>query len=181
MPFPTDPKALTTEWFTRILRDAGAIQSANVTTFQTRELNQTKGMAARYILISLSYDTPESDAPRSLFAKFPRPNWAEKGDWMGTFGRESHFYRHLADRVVLRVPRCYYNALDETGFLLLLEDLSPARCGDRRDRDLMTSAISCAAVSPWGPESLGMESPGNIPCPPRSRRCRGLPLRSLLA
>ena len=148
MPFPTDPKALTTEWFTRILRDAGAIQSANVTTFQTWELNQTKGMAARYILISLSYDTPESDAPRSLFAKFPRPNWAEKGDWMGTFGRESHFYRHLADRVVLRVPRCYYNALDETGFLLLLEDLSPARCGDRRDRDLMTSAISCSAVSP---------------------------------
>ena len=49
------------------------------------------------------------------------------------FIKEVSFYRTLAGRVTISVPRCYYAAIDGEGpeFALLLEDLAPARQGDQ--------------------------------------------------
>ncbi|MCB0157335.1 MAG: hypothetical protein KDD83_04335 [Caldilineaceae bacterium] len=51
----------------------------------------------------------------------------------GLYEREIRFYQELADQVAFRTPDCCYSAWDaETGeFVLLLEDLAPARNGER--------------------------------------------------
>lgn len=75
------------------------------------------------------------DGPSTVIAKFASPaadNRAVAATY-DMYGREVHFYRHLADRVPIRTPRCLaaeYDA-DTHDFVLLLEDLSECRTGDQ--------------------------------------------------
>ncbi len=48
------------------------------------------------------------------------------------YEREIRFYEEIADGVRIRVPRCYYTAMDieSDDYLLLLEDITDARIGD---------------------------------------------------
>lgn len=47
--------------------------------------------------------------------------------------REVRFYQDIAPRLKVRVPACHHAEIDsnKTEFVLVLEDLSPARPGDQ--------------------------------------------------
>lgn len=73
--------------------------------------------------------------PASVVVKLPSPDprSRETGRAMRTYEVEVSFYRELAPTVGIRTPRCHFAALDPDthDFLLVLEDLAPARQGDQ--------------------------------------------------
>jgi hypothetical protein len=74
-------------------------------------------------------------APASLIAKLPAadPTSRATAGTLRNYEIEVSFYRQLAPNLPVRAPRCYHAHLDDTGtdFVLLLEDLAPARQGDQ--------------------------------------------------
>jgi hypothetical protein len=133
---PRGPHDLTPEWLTRALRSTGAIQKAAVTSFDLKP-NIAAGTGFMGVLshLSLQYDQPEEGALRTLVAKLPTPAAENRAvaERYRFYEIETSFYREIAPHVDLRTPRVYYNAYDPgTGdFVLLLEDLAPACCGDQ--------------------------------------------------
>jgi len=108
MEIPTGPEALTPEWLTQALRDKGAIQNASVASFEAKPMGQ--GGLGQIVRLSLSYDRPESGAPRTIIGKFSSavPAQREQLRAWRVYEREVRFYEHIAQRIPLRTPHCYY-------------------------------------------------------------------------
>jgi aminoglycoside/choline kinase family phosphotransferase len=135
MKIPSAPHVLTSEWLTYALRETGTINQAKVKSFEVTNLGDEQGITGQLVRVSLSYDINNENAPRTLIAKFPTTD-PEELEIMFTltyhYEREVRFYEKIASRVNLRTPLCYYSALnvDAREYVLLLEDLAPAHCGN---------------------------------------------------
>ena len=133
METPGHPDDLTADWLTDTLRKTGVLMQARVTARTIQDLGTEKGMTGQIIRMRLDYDRFETDAPRSLIAKFSSPDLQAREviHAMGFYEREVRFYEQLAARSPLWTPRCYCSAIDlnSGASLLLLEDLAPARNG----------------------------------------------------
>ncbi len=133
---PHGPHDLTPEWLTDALRSTGTIRKVSVKSFDLQpDIAAGTGFMGQLADVSLHYDTPEEGAPATLIAKFPTPvpENREVADTFRFYEIETRFYEEIAEEVELRTPRRYYSARDtkSTDFVLLLEDLSPARVGDQ--------------------------------------------------
>ncbi len=132
---PARPDELTPEWLTHALRQTGTITDSAVKSFDREVIAEGVGLMGQLARVKPHYDGSEAGAPRALIAKFPAA--AEENREIGNifrfYEREVRFYEEIADEVELRTPRCYYSAMDtEAGeYILLLEDLEPARVGDQ--------------------------------------------------
>jgi aminoglycoside phosphotransferase (APT) family kinase protein len=79
---------------------------------------------------------PSGSGPPSLLVKLPAadPRSREAARVVRAYEKEVRFYQLLAPGLPVRVPRCWHADLDEedpTRFVLVLEDLAPARAGDQ--------------------------------------------------
>lgn len=94
------------------------------------------GQMATSVRLALEYAAAPAGAPGTVVAKVPSTDEASLAMAAGTnaYGREVAFYRELAPDLHASVPLCHYGTSDETGtdFVLLLEDLAPARSVDQR-------------------------------------------------
>ena len=138
LPCPRIPGGLgdvTPEWLTAALRSSGTIANAAVASIDAVSLSEGRGFAGSLARLSVEYDPHEEDAPLSLVVKLPTDNRVMRriADGNALYEREVGFYERIAARVQLRTPRRYYSAFDSEsgGFVLLLEDLAPARAGDQ--------------------------------------------------
>ncbi|MBA2607618.1 MAG: phosphotransferase [Actinobacteria bacterium] len=84
--------------------------------------------------VTLTY-SEACDGPATIVAKIPsqEPTSRNAGVALGTYRKESSFYRDLRDRLPIRAPLCHYVDFNDTTseFVLLLEDLAPAVQGDQ--------------------------------------------------
>jgi hypothetical protein len=133
---PRTPGDVTAEWLTAALRGTQTITRSSVTSFDIDpDIAAGKGFMGQLARVTLRYDQPESNAPASLVAKFPTygPENRVIADLFRLYETETRFYEELADKVELRTPRRYHSAraTDCTDFILLMEDLAPARVGDQ--------------------------------------------------
>lgn len=122
---------LNAQWMTELVRHLG--YDATVTDFEMRPVGT--GRMADSLRISLRYAGASNGAPPSMVGKFPSAEESVRVNsalW-GAYQREVLFYKHFADRAVLRTPRCYYAEISPSkqDFILLLEDLAPAQQGDQ--------------------------------------------------
>ncbi|HLB23413.1 MAG TPA: hypothetical protein VJP07_04915, partial [Dehalococcoidia bacterium] len=132
---PTSPQELTPEWLTHALRQTGTITGAKVHSFDMKTgIQEGTGFMGELARIRPKYDRPEDGAPQSLIAKMPAtaPENREVPEFFRFYEREVRFYEQIAETVELRTPRCYYSAFEPASgdYVLLLEDLAPARVGD---------------------------------------------------
>ena len=132
---PAGPQDLTPQWLTHALRQTGAIGDAKVKSFDAETIAEGVGLIGQLARVRLHYDGAEAGAPASLIAKFPAEAQENRdaGNLFRFYEREIRFYEEIADEVELRTPRRYYSAMDvDAGeYVLLLEDLAPARVGDQ--------------------------------------------------
>jgi hypothetical protein len=133
--FPIHPEEITTEWLTEALREEGALREGVVARCAPEPLGGGQGLLSQMARVQVEYDGAAEGAPATLIAKFPSAH-AGNRDYaarLGLYLGEVRFYQEMAPRVALRTPRCYHaDYEEETGdFILLLEDLSPGRCGDQ--------------------------------------------------
>ena len=122
---------ITAAWLSAALRKRGI--EARVADFQletvgTGQLGETRRFHLRY------QGQPPAGAPHSLVGKFQSDNdvAATSGRDMGWYRSEVMFYRELAHRAQIHVPKVYVAEYDEVSghFALLLEDMAPATTGD---------------------------------------------------
>ncbi|MEC7162100.1 MAG: phosphotransferase [Pseudomonadota bacterium] len=84
---------------------------------------------------SVRFHLTGGDVPPTLAGKFAAADAASRGTaaMFGLYRKEVEFYRQIAPLVDCRVPRVYFAEVDESGasFMLLFEDMGPARQGDQ--------------------------------------------------
>jgi len=132
---PAGPQELSAEWLTSALRETGTISGSAVTGFDHEIIGEGAGVLGQLARFNLTYDLPEAGAPASLVGKFPAA-MQENRDMANLFHfyeREVRFYERIAEEVELRTPKRYYSHFDEdtNDFVLLIEDMAPARVGDQ--------------------------------------------------
>lgn len=132
MPIPATPQAVTADWLTTVLRRAGVLRTARVTDFTWVAVGA--GMLGDSIRFDLRYDRDEG-APASVVGKFASSDPVSRATGIdyGLYLTEVRFYQEIAATVAVRAPVCYFAGLDETtgDFVVLLEDLGPARQGNQ--------------------------------------------------
>lgn len=133
---PRTPADITAEWLTAALRGTDTIKKSNVTSFDMEaDIAAGAGFMGQLARLKLRYDQPEPGAPAALIAKFPTygPDNRAIADMFRMYETETRFYEEVAANVELRTPRRYHSAraADSTDFILLMEDLAPARVGDQ--------------------------------------------------
>jgi hypothetical protein len=127
------PEALTPAWLTEALRSSGMLGAARSVTGVRLESIGT-GQMSDSLRLLVAYDAP-TDAPPTMVAKLPAADETSRATGLAlrNYEREVRFYQQLAGGLPVRTPAAYYADLDPvTGsFVLLLEDLAPARPGDQ--------------------------------------------------
>lgn len=136
--FPSHPDAIRPDWLTERLRAAGIIDDATVTALSWVPIGTGQvGDSAR---ITLTYDKPGA-GPATIAGKFPAADETSRqtAAAFGLYSKEVGFYKEIAPRLAVRVPQPLVAEIAEDGveFLLLFEDLGPARGGNQ--------LISCSA------------------------------------
>ena len=128
------PEQVTAPWLTDVLRRAGALDGAVAVTAFDCEVVGTGQMADSFRL-SPHYDRETAVAPASVVGKFTAADDTSRstGITMRTSEVEVRFYQEVAATVGVRTPRCYHADVDPATaeFVLILEDLAPARAGDQ--------------------------------------------------
>jgi hypothetical protein len=155
-----DPAGVSREWFTDVLRYAG--YDAAVNSYSAEQVGT--GQMGRCFTFALDVNG-DAEAPRSLVGKF---NATDAGTQaiakeVGCYINEVGFYRDLAPVVPIATPQCYFAdiAPDEIDFVLLLEDMSPARQGDQMEGCSLAVArqaigeLAKLHASTWNDPALG--------------------------
>jgi hypothetical protein len=123
---------LTPEWLTSALRTSPMFDSATVRGVAAEPVGT--GQMSDSFRLALELDGRGS-SPVSVIAKLPSRNEMSRSTarTLRSYENEVRFYRELATELPVRTPLAYYADIDiETStFVLLLEDLAPARTGDQ--------------------------------------------------
>ncbi len=153
---------MTAEWFTHALRYAGLLGDESVTTVESAPIGT--GQVADTLVFTLTYDTTDTRAPRSLVAKISATDPDSRAAALGQrlYEREVRFYQQLHGRTQVAAPTHIYSDIDTgTGcFVLLLEDLSPTAsvnqlAGFTVEHARRAVAEAAALHAPfWGDDSL---------------------------
>ncbi|HEY8526586.1 MAG TPA: phosphotransferase [Acidimicrobiales bacterium] len=131
---PERPDDLTPAWLTGALAasapdllDGAAVTGVDVAPVGTGQMSDS-------LRLTLRYDRP-CDAPATLVAKLAAsdPTSRATAKQLGSYENEVRFYQQLAPALPVRTPQALHAAIDveEATFVLLLEDMAPARPGDQ--------------------------------------------------
>ena len=112
---PNSLQELTPEWLTEALRERALLSDGTrVVSARQEPLGEGEGFVGVIARLHMEYDRPEERAPRTVIAKMPHPLKYNRimGELLGCYEREILFYEELAPQVPMRMPTCYYGALD---------------------------------------------------------------------
>ena len=129
------PDELTPAWLTTVLRGSGALadDGAAVASFAVTPIGT--GQMGDSFRVGLTYDGDAGAAPATVVIKFAAQDETSRntGQALRSYEVEMRFYREVAARSALQVPRCHLAAIEDDGswFTLVLGDLAPASQGDQ--------------------------------------------------
>lgn len=126
-------EAITAEWLTTALRQAGRLEANRKVVDVSYQTCGTGQLGDSY-RFNLSYDQACA-APATLVGKFASkdPTSREFGARSGFYRSEIGFYREIAPQLSVSTPKALHASLagNDTDFVLLMEDLAPARQVDQ--------------------------------------------------
>ena len=147
---PADAAAVDAVWLTRALRTSGVLTDRAVASVQVEPLGGSQGFAGQLRRLRVTYDDEGHGAPPSFIVKLHSPNaiTRELIRRIGAASREIRFYRELADRAGAPTATLHFASRDGERYVLLLEDLAPARAGDPAagcSTEQVHAAVACVA------------------------------------
>jgi hypothetical protein len=156
------PLEVEPDWMTEVLRRAGALRGAKVTGIARSPVGN--GLLGDSYRFTLSYDREELEAPVSVIGKFPAIDPASRASGSAhlLYVREVSFFRELAQTLAIHTPRPFVAEIDPVtdDFVLILQDMAPARQGDQLAGcsldDARTAMSEAAALHAprWGDPAL---------------------------
>ncbi len=136
MEHPRTIEDITAPWVTAVLRGTGVLRQSAVRAVDVRAVGQGVGLLSNRARVTLTYDVAEAGAPATVVIKMPATvkEGAEFAESTHVYEREIRFYREVAPRTSIRVPRLYAAIMEPTEgvFILIPEDPGSARA-PRRD------------------------------------------------
>ena len=158
---PSHPDSLTPDWLTARLRAAGLLPRGSVTALRWEPIGT--GQVGDSVRFHLAYDPPGA-GPATLAGKFPAADPTSRGTAaaFGLYAKEVGFYRELRQHLAARVPEPIVAEIADDGvqFILLFEDLGPARGGNQLAScslaDARAGVIQAAALHApsWGHDQI---------------------------
>src|SRR5229473_7337484 len=131
---PKSPDALSPEWLTAALQ-SGGLGNAKVASFEYEPIAAGVGFLGKLGRLHLRYAEGGKDLPRTLVVKQPTQDAKSRQLAMmfRFYEREVSFYREVGAAAGIRIPIMHFGAADpqDGNFVLLMEDLAPARVGDQ--------------------------------------------------
>lgn len=129
---PSHPAAIQPDWLTDRLRASGALSDGRVTEIRWEPIGTGQvGDSARF---HLTYDRAGA-GPATVAGKFPAEDLNSRGTAaaFGLYTKEVGFYREIAPHLDVRVPQVLAAEIADDGvdFVLIFEDLGPARGGNQ--------------------------------------------------
>lgn len=172
--FPATAGDVTPAWLESRLKESGEMREGRVVDVAFVPIGTGQvGDTARF---TIAYE-PTGAGPATVAAKFASADATSRSTaaLLGLYAREVHFYRELAGRIDVRSPAVYASELSDDGsqFVLLFEDLGPARGGNQLEgctpEEARLGVIQAAGLHgpTWGVEELGraawlQPAPGTI-------------------
>jgi hypothetical protein len=133
--FPAHPDAVTADWLSECLQ----LDGTQVTAVRWEPIGT--GQVGDSVRFHLDYDRAGA-GPATLAGKFPAEDAMSRGTAaaFGLYAKEVGFYRELQPHLAVRTPRIHAAEIADnaTDFILLFEDLGPARGGNQ--------LVSCSAA-----------------------------------
>lgn len=130
--FPVEPGAITREWLTDVMCERGVIAPGAVVNGVKWQRIGT-GQVGDSIRLDLTY--AGGSGPASLVAKLASPDPTSRATAAAfqLYRKEVSFYLDVAPHISVRVPDLVTGFISDDGcdFLLLFEDLGPARGGNQ--------------------------------------------------
>ncbi len=147
---PADAAAIDAAWLTRALRSGGVLTGGAVTAVQVETLGGSQGFAGQLRRLRATYDDDADGAPPSFIVKLHSPNASTREliRRIGAAQREIRFYRDLSDRAGVPTATLHFAAHHGERYVLLLDDLAPARAGDPAvgcSPEQVQAAVACVA------------------------------------
>ena len=131
---PKSPDDLSPEWLTAALQSGGA-GNARVASFEYEPIAAGVGFLGKLGRLRLRHAEGGEGLPRTLIVKQPTQDAKSRQLAMmfRFYEREVCFYRDVGSAAGIRVPTMYFGAADPKSgdFVMLMEDLAPARLGDQ--------------------------------------------------
>lgn len=126
-----EPEAMTPSWLTTALRESDLLTEAVVTAVRWQPL-ATQGWTTQMARLAMTYKESEAGLPATLVVKLSAREASTRAFFGRFYAREVAFYRWVAPKVSLRVPRCYYADYEAAthAHVLLLEDVTPVVADD---------------------------------------------------
>lgn len=148
MRHPRTIEEITAPWMTEVLREAGVIGPRACTGVDIHVIGEGVGFLSNRARVALTYDGPAAGAPATVVVKMPGITKAS-ADFEGSthvYEREIRFYKEVAPKTSIRVPRVYAEVMDEREhvFILVLEDLKALAAGDQIAGLTRAQALACA-------------------------------------
>ena len=154
---PSHPDSITPAWLTERLRAAAQLKRGEVTAVRWEPIGT--GQVGDSVRFHLSYDAADA-GPATLAGKFPAADQTSRGTaaMFGLYAKEVGFYREVRRHLGVRVPQTLAAEMSDNGvdFVLLFEDLGPARGGNQiagcSAADARAGVIQAAALHApsWG-------------------------------
>lgn len=154
---PSHPDSITPAWLTERLRASGLLGQGAVAAVSWEPIGT--GQVGDSVRLHLTYDQAGA-GPATLAGKFPAADPTSRGTAaaFGLYAKEVGFYRELNRHLGVRVPETIAAEIAEDGvdFILLFEDLGPARGGNQlascSAADARAGVIQAAALHApsWG-------------------------------
>lgn len=162
-PHPKHVIEISPAWLTAALRNGGVLSEATATSVDTKVIGEGVGFLSSVGRIRLHYDRTEPGAPASVVVKIEpeRENFRELGDGFHAFEREIRFYREVASRVPIRLPKVYFTLVEPPDYAIVMEDLSFCTPGDQVQGMHTDQVIAAARVMAhiqgafWNNEAMG--------------------------
>lgn len=130
--FPSRPEDVQPDWLAAQLKIAGLLRDGRVAGLRWERFGI--GQLGDSIRFWITYDR-EGTGPASVVGKFPSTDATSRQTAanLGLYSKETKFYREIRSLLAMRAPDCYAAKVNDAGteFILLFEDLGPARAGDQ--------------------------------------------------
>lgn len=154
---PSHPDSITPDWLTERLRAAGLLDHGRVTALRWEPIGT--GQVGDSVRFHVTY-SPVGVGPATIAGKFPAADATSRGTAaaFGLYAKEVGFYRELRRHLGVRAPQVIAADIAPDGieFILLFEDLGPARGGNQiagcNAADARAGVIQAAAIHApsWG-------------------------------
>src|SRR5262245_44216404 len=135
MNHPRTIEEISAPWLTDVLRGAGILRRTTVRAVDVCAIGEGLGFLSGRARVTISYDQIEEGAPATVVVKLPVSIKAgsDVAESLHAYEREIRFYREVAPRTPIRVPRVFAMIMEPADgiFIIVMEDLTGLTVGDQ--------------------------------------------------